>query len=146
MNRREIPIAAPCSADWKTMTLADRGRFCGQCRKVVHELARLTEAEARRLLASPPTEGLCVRYVHDARGEIVFRRDLIPSAALARAKRMAAAALAGVAFPLAATGCARTTLTGSPPPVAPTAQEEVMMGAPPLAPATEGDAGQPWKR
>ena len=125
------------------MTLADKGRFCGQCRKVVHELARLTEAEARRLLASPPTEGLCVRYVHDARGEIVFRRDLIPSAILARAKRVAAAALAGVAFPVAATGCARTTLTGSPPPAVPAAHEEVFMGAPPLPAETEVDAGQP---
>jgi hypothetical protein len=143
MNRREIPIAAPCSADWTTMTLADRGRFCARCRKVVHELARLTEAEARRLLSSPPTEGLCVRYIHDARGEIVFRPDLIPSAALARAKRVAAAALAGVAFPLAATGCSGTTLTGSPLPVDPSAQQEVMMGAPPPLPATEGDAGQP---
>ena len=41
MNRSEIPIASPCSADWSTMTLADRGRFCGQCRKVVRELAQL---------------------------------------------------------------------------------------------------------
>ena len=127
------------------MTLADKGRFCGQCRKVVRELARLSEAEARRLLASPPTEGLCVRYVHDARGEIVFRRDLIPSATLARAKRAAATALAGVALPLAATGCMGAPLTGSPPPVAPAAQEEVVMGAPPVVPEAEVDAGQPSK-
>ena len=69
MNRNEVPIASPCNVDWSTMTLADRGRFCGACRKVVRELRHMTEAEARALLASPPTEGLCVRYVHDATGE-----------------------------------------------------------------------------
>jgi hypothetical protein len=39
MNRTDLPIASPCNADWSTMTLADRGRFCGACRKVVRELS-----------------------------------------------------------------------------------------------------------
>jgi hypothetical protein len=104
MNRSELPIASPCNADWSTMTLADRGRFCGQCRKVVRELAQMSEREARALLASPPTEGLCVRYVHDTTGEILFRPDVVPAAGLARVKRAAALALAA-SLPLAVAGC-----------------------------------------
>src|SRR5215472_3225972 len=100
MNRSDVPIASPCSADWSTMTLADRGRFCGACRKVVRELRQMTEAEARALLSSPPTEGLCVRYVHDATGEILFRRDAVmPAATLVR---RAAAAVALAVLPLSA--------------------------------------------
>jgi hypothetical protein len=81
MNRTDLPIASPCTADWTTMTLADRGRFCGQCRKVVRELAQMTEAEARAMLASPPTEGLCVRYVHDATGDRLPARCRAPGTA-----------------------------------------------------------------
>ena len=136
MKQTDVSIASPCAADWSTMTLADRGRFCGSCRKVVHELTRLSERQARALLASPPTEGLCVRYIHDASGEILFRqRDVIPLARLAR--RAAAVALA-VALPMSAAACATHTATmGScaipnvPP--APT-DTAVMMGgvAPPM--------------
>jgi hypothetical protein len=102
------------------MTLADRGRFCGQCKKVVRELARMTETEARAMLASPPTEGLCVRYVHDATGEILFRPDVVPVARLARFRRAAAVALAAASLPLAVSGC-----MGAAAPMPP------VMGAPP---------------
>lgn len=140
MNRTDLPIATPCHADWSTMTLADRGRFCGECRRVVRELARMTEREARAMLASPPTEGLCVRYVHDATGEIVFRRDeVVPVGRLLR--RAAVVALA-VALPLSTAACmgaAAPPTMGSPLPVAPSASApgpppepmQVMMGAPP---------------
>ncbi|HEY8087626.1 MAG TPA: hypothetical protein VIF09_07275 [Polyangiaceae bacterium] len=97
------------------MTLADRGRFCGQCKRVVRELAQLTEGEARALLASPPTEGLCVRYVHDATGEIVFRPDVVPAGRLARVRRVAAVALAAASLPIAIAGCMGAAPT--PPPV-----------------------------
>ena len=149
MNRTDLPIATPCTADWSQMTMADRGRFCGQCKKVVRELEQLTEAEARELLAAPPTEGLCVRYVHDATGEIIFRRDVVPVGRLARAKRAAAMALAAAALPVAVAGCMGAApmpppVMGSvaepqpPPPPPPTA---VIMGGiePPPPPATPTD-------
>jgi hypothetical protein len=81
MNRIDLPIT-PCEVDWSTMTLADRGRFCGSCGKVVSELAQMTEVEARALLRSPPTEGFCVRYFCDERGEIVFGSDVLLAAAI----------------------------------------------------------------
>jgi hypothetical protein len=137
MNRTELPIASPCTADWTRMTLAERGRFCGECRKVVHELAQLTEREARALLASPPTEGLCVRYVHDQTGEIVFRRDVVPVGRLARARRAAVAVLAAASLPVAVAGCMGAA-PARPPEVptmgavaVPPAETSVMMGAPP---------------
>jgi len=148
MNRTEIPIASPCAADWSTMTLADRGRFCGACSKVVRELKQMTESEARAMLASPPTEGLCVRYVHDATGEIVFRRDgIVPVSKLVRRAAMVALA---AALPLSTAACmGAAPMMGSPPAVTPTPSasasapvEQVMMGAPPpmqppVAPAVE---------
>jgi hypothetical protein len=115
MNRTDLPIAAACQADWTTMTLADRGRFCGTCRKVVRELGQMTETQARALLASPPTDGLCVRYVHDERGAIVFRRDVVPVSRLS----WRATALA-LALPLGAAACGGGTFMGSPPEVSPT--------------------------
>jgi hypothetical protein len=139
MNTTELPIPRPCTADWTTMTLADRGRFCGQCRKVVRELAQMTERDARALLATPPTEGLCVRYLHDAKGEIVFRRDdVVPVARLAR--RVATAALA-IALPVAASACATSAdpRMGAPPAVS-AADVVPMMGAPPAPPVADAGA------
>jgi hypothetical protein len=139
MNAADLPIATPCTADWTTMTLADRGRFCGQCRKVVRELAQISEREARALLASPPTEGLCVRYLHDSSGQILFRRDdVVPLARLSR--KVAATALA-LALPLAAAACATTSepRMGSSPALGAVAPPMVMMGAPPVLPTP--DAG-----
>jgi hypothetical protein len=133
MNHAELPISNPCTADWTTMTLADGGRFCGDCKKVVRELAQMTETEARRLLASPPTEGLCVRYVHDATGEIVFRRDVVPTARLARLRHAAVAAMA-LSLPALA-GCAAQqthACMGAAP--APEMMGVVTMGEPPAAP------------
>ncbi len=113
------------------MSLADRGRFCGACRKIVHDMSRMTEPEARALLASSP-EGLCVRYIHDARGEIVFRRparDLVPAARLVKQAAMVAMA---VTLPLASFACMGAT---APPAVSPST---TTMGEP--APA-QPDAG-----
>jgi hypothetical protein len=148
MRNTELPIAEPCNADWTTMTLADRGRFCGQCRKVVRELGQMTEVEARAMLASPPTEGLCVRYVHDATGEILFRPDVVPVARLARVRRAAAVALAAASLPLAVSGCMGAApmpppLMGSPPPpvmISPPPPTEVIMGAAPPSLVPAGSA------
>jgi hypothetical protein len=104
MRATDIPIASPCGADWRTMKPSDTKRFCEACKKHVHDLSAMTPAEARALLASPPTEGLCVRYLHDAHGDVVFRDAPLPSAMLVRAKRIAQAA-AWVALPAALAAC-----------------------------------------
>jgi hypothetical protein len=76
-------------------------RVCGVCDKLVHDLSAMSEREARSLLRARSTEGLCIRYLHDANGDIwlggrVARAaaGLVPAARLARrSAAMAAAAL-----------------------------------------------------
>ncbi len=92
MKHDELPIVSPCGADWEGMKPADIARrFCGACNKHVHDLSRMTQDEARRLLVAPATEGLCVRYLHDARGEILFAQapaQLVPASRLSPVKRL----------------------------------------------------------
>ncbi len=106
MDVQEIAIANPCGKSWREMTPAAGGRFCGDCRKVVRDLSSLNEAEARALLHDRGGD-LCVRYVYDARGHVVFRQQarLLTPSMLHRAKRAPAIALAMLP---ALAGCALT--------------------------------------
>jgi hypothetical protein len=79
-------------------------RFCGQCEKVVHDLSSMTEMQARALLRGS-SESLCVRYLHDATGEIWFAGDRVAPHRLNRAKRVAAVASALAAAPLLMQAC-----------------------------------------
>lgn len=147
MNRDALPIASPCHADFAAMTpvegLRQKGRFCGDCKKVVHDLSKMTAREARALLAAPKTEGLCVRYLYDQAGEIVFQRELgiVPASELSRFARLARGAkiAAVVALPLSLTACMGAA--NAPQPM----QPEPMMGevAEPMAPPDGGAPVQP---
>jgi hypothetical protein len=148
MNRSELPIVSPCGADWQGMTPRDvASRFCDACSKHVHDLSRMTQAEARRLLAAPATEGLCVRYLHDERGNVLFAQaPLVPSSRLASAKRLAAATLATASLSLSAcmgepvppvpppTPMMGAVACPMPPPPAPTASASSAPSAVPAAP------------
>ncbi len=110
MKRADLPIPTPCTEDWDTMTAVGKTLFCATCKKHVHDLTRMTEGEARDVLASKGEASLCVRYLHDAHGDLVFRMvetRLVPVSRLAKAKRMFAfgAAMAGVS---ALAACAST--------------------------------------
>jgi hypothetical protein len=101
---QKVPLKNPCSLDWQKMTPRDGGRFCGDCKKVVRDLSSLSEDEARALLRAPRNEELCVRYLYDRDGTIVFKDrapPLLPAALLRRAARAATAA----ALPLALQAC-----------------------------------------
>lgn len=116
MNKGEVRFSNPCTLDWKKMTPAEGGRFCGDCKKVVRDLSKMSEDEARALLAKPRNEELCVRFVSDAHGRIIFKDmqgvGLLPPSLLTRAKRAAAAA-AAIAAPLATQACTVTNaITG----------------------------------
>ena len=93
MRRDELSIAVPCHVDWDTMTARGRSRFCGACKKHVHDLSRMTESEARTLLGG--RSDLCVRYAIDDLGGVRFAAErLVSPSSLVRGKRMAVAALA----------------------------------------------------
>ncbi len=89
----------------------------------------MSEAEARAILGGRETEGLCVRYLYDERGDIVFRQatNFVPGTHLARMKRVAVAAMATLSLG----GCSASMQT------APEAETRytAMMGAPPPPPA-----------
>lgn len=129
MRRSDLEIPLPCTADWDTMTRHGKKRFCADCKKFVHDLSAMRETEVEALLAS--SKDLCVRYVYDAVGDLVFDidRPLVPATTLNRAKRAAAAALM-VALPMQLTAC-----MGAPP--------RATMGAPLARPVAPDDAGAP---
>jgi hypothetical protein len=100
MDRKDLRIGSPCTLDWRKMTPAEGGRFCGDCKKVVRNLSSMSELEARELLESAGPD-LCVRYVYDKHGRIFFREQTIAPSLLVRARRLATIA----ALPLATAAC-----------------------------------------
>jgi len=93
MNKKNLRIAAPCTLDWQKMTPAEGGRFCGDCKKVVRDLSKMKKADARKLLMENAGD-LCVRFVHNAKGDIFFAdmNPVVPASSLNRAARAAFAA------------------------------------------------------
>ncbi len=143
MKRSDLPIPSPCSENWDTMTAVGKTLFCATCKKHVHDLTRMSEDEARVVLAATRRgdQEICVRYLHDAHGDLVFQMvdtRLVPATRLAKAKRALAfgTALVGVS---AIAACAST----------PQAQPEMYGGAVacpterPADPAASGSAVPP---
>jgi hypothetical protein len=99
----EAAITMPCGADWRTMKPLGTARLCEACDRVVHNLSALGEGEARALLRRRENERLCIRYLHDAQGNVWFgeggREHLLPPerilrGGLARVARATAVAIA----------------------------------------------------
>lgn len=140
MRREDLTIETPCSQDWNGMKPADmKKRFCDECRLHVHDLAAMSKREAKAVLASETTEGLCIRYLYDQHGTVVFADDprLVAPNALVRAKRFVQGAIV-VALPMTLTACMGAA--AARPPMPPT-QVVTDAGAPtnPIA----ADAGAP---
>ena len=136
MKRADLPIESPCSANWSTMTRDGQKRFCDACKKHVHDLSAMSPAEARGVLDAPRARDLCVRYLYDDEGNILFRPsyELVPPSMLARAKRFVTAAGVIVA-PLSLNACmGAAEAPPMPPPAVPTAS---------AMPVAADDAGAP---
>jgi hypothetical protein len=99
-----IRVASPCSASWAKMSGDERTRFCGDCKKNVHNLSEMTREEAEALIVEK--EGrLCVRYYQRHDGTILLK-DCTVGVKRKRKRRIivagAAAMLAGgVAYAIA---------------------------------------------
>jgi hypothetical protein len=90
MNKQHVHVHTPCDVNWDTLSPRGTNRFCSACKKVVHDLSSLSEAEARALMQDQPT-GLCVRYLHDEYGIIQFRSaPLVAPSRLSRLRDAAA--------------------------------------------------------
>lgn len=83
MTAVRLPIANPCHEDWDAMDPRARGRFCQSCAKDVHDLAEMTETEAKSVLAAHAGQRICVRYNLDVDGSVRFRSEVLPLVALA---------------------------------------------------------------
>lgn len=87
-----LRIVQPCREDWDAMQPAGHGRFCEVCTRQVHDVASMTERQARQLLAARAGERLCVRVRVGADGHAVFRGERPRVAATAAALALAACA------------------------------------------------------
>ncbi len=78
MPQRSLQLQFACEEDWEKFTGDDKRRQCERCAKNVHDLAALTRSQATELFRRPPRGGLCVRYVHDGKGRVLFRSERYP--------------------------------------------------------------------
>jgi hypothetical protein len=136
MNRSDIQIPSPCSNDWNTMTRAGRKRFCTDCQKHVHDLSAMSRAEAEVLLQSGPEGSLCVRYIYDQYGSIMFdmvNPSLVPAARLKRQSfERGVVAAAALTFASSLAGCMGGYLPPPQPAAAqPAAAQPTSFQAPP---------------
>lgn len=94
-----VEIPKPCSADWDAMAPEARSRFCAECRTRVHDLSSMTEKEAEGFLHdNADNEALCVSYLEDGRGGIVFAQPkIVPMRSLLRRLPVAAGLAAAMA-------------------------------------------------
>lgn len=98
MHQSDIEIPEPCSEDWDSMTPNERGRYCDSCRKTVHDLSGMTEADARRVLEE---DDVCVTFEVNERGLVLFEpAPIVPLSRLTR--KLPAVAAAGLSLALAA--------------------------------------------
>ena len=141
MRVTDIAIESPCGADWQTMKPGDKKRFCDTCKKHVHDLSAMTRDEARVVLGSRPTEGLCVRYLYDTYGDVVFR-DTIPATFLSRAKRLAFAATLPMSL-AACSGAMPGAEPANPPPMPMMGSISCPIPDPPPAPSGSALAPTP---
>ena len=78
MKKQDLQIPEPCDASWEQMRGDQKSRFCSHCTKDVHNLSMLSKDEAAKLLEETG-RNLCVQYVHNNEGQIMFRDDKEPS-------------------------------------------------------------------
>jgi hypothetical protein len=107
MKQGEVSLASPCGRDFASMSPAEGGRLCADCKTVVRDLSSMSESGAHTLLTSGSASRLCVRYLYDDAGRVRFAGDpevsqarIIPAFRLTPRRRAQAAKLALLAAPL----------------------------------------------
>jgi hypothetical protein len=95
MHKDQVTIKTPCNVEWNTLERRRTGRFCHHCNQLVFDLSSMTRDQAKGVLDAA-TQAVCVRYLHDATGEIHFAdsAQVVQVSRLARSARAAALTLA----------------------------------------------------
>jgi len=113
-----IRIDRPCHEPPEAMTGPPERRHCHRCHRDVHNLSRMTAAEAHAFVRARRVHGLCVRIDHAADGTPLFS-DVVPVASLARRLVPAGLVVAIVATVTAPLSCVAYTslggIGGNPP-------------------------------
>jgi hypothetical protein len=91
-----IRVAAPCSAEWSSMTGDERARHCGACDKTVFNLSGMSRDEAEALIVEKEGD-LCVRYFQRKDGTILTKDCRVGVRRRRKLKVIAAGAAALVA-------------------------------------------------
>ncbi len=66
----QIQIAAPCHADWESMTGDERKRFCGDCKLNVYNVSSMSTKDAAQLIRESEGEA-CLRLYRRKDGTII---------------------------------------------------------------------------
>ncbi|HYJ82765.1 MAG TPA: carboxypeptidase-like regulatory domain-containing protein [Allosphingosinicella sp.] len=85
-----VSFPKPCDEAWGSMAPAERGRLCGRCDRIVHDLSQYDPDRAQALLRSDP--GACVRARIGADGGVMLK----PARGGGARRMIAAAAAAGL--------------------------------------------------
>jgi hypothetical protein len=74
MRAEDVVINDPCEQDWDGMRPEAGGqrRWCEHCERSVHDLSEMEEPAALALLRATAGRDVCISYVEDKDGEIVF--------------------------------------------------------------------------
>ena len=59
-----IQIKNACDANWKEMTPADSGKYCGACEKVVVDFSKMNDIQIKEYFTEYTTQKTCVRFLH----------------------------------------------------------------------------------
>jgi hypothetical protein len=137
-----LRVRVPCSEEWDAMAEDGRGRFCNVCNMHVHDVSRMTEHEARELLAARASR-VCVRFLSDAEGNVLYgapEAGFVPLANVRASSRRRVAVGAGLVAAglstLMACGPSASTATAGEPMYVPTSS----CALPSATPSASGSA------
>lgn len=64
-KKLQLSIQDPCHENWNEMSPAERGRFCGSCRKTVVDFSGMNDAQVLAVFRKPSTGSVCGRFYSD---------------------------------------------------------------------------------
>ena len=77
----KLALKSPCPVRPELSEAGACRSACALCSKTVHHLSRMTEEQGREVIERSRTEDVCVRYVADRSGSVVFAPALRHAAA-----------------------------------------------------------------
>lgn len=111
----DVTIKSPCHQNWDEMDGDAAKRFCGLCRKHVHNFSEMSAEEVNQLLATD--DKVCVRFRRKPDGTILTKSPIVSRRGwLARATACAASVVALISFGGCNEDAIGPPLTGEPVP------------------------------